>query len=173
MRIVGFLNTKTETENPRDPASPNPFDLLNKMTKSSERQDDQLDSKMEKLSDPKSTDSKTANASPTGTNAAKPPITGVSTDSANILSYLPSLKRSEGDLGSAVHAFKSTLAQNWHNQGIIDRGAVGMTGVVEVAGSKMKLQIAVLATYHPKTKQVKVLRINPRRLMPTKLRPPT
>ena len=170
IRIKGFLSLKTEAEDPKPPMSPGQFNL-HKMTRSPEKQGPQMDTKLEKLSNPKATDSKTTGSTSVGTGAAKPPVTGISSDSAKILSYLPSLKKSEGDLGSAVNTFKKTLLQTWHPPAVIDRGAVRIAGFVEVAGPRAKIVLDVLATFHPETNQFKILHVHPRRAAPNKLNP--
>ena len=165
MRLKGYLNLQAKAEEPSSQATPNALNL-HKLAKVPEKEGSRMDKKLDKLSDPKAADTETTSADSTGPSPPRAPASGRSSESAKILSYLPSLKKSEGDLGSAVNTFKRTLAHSWRDIGTIDRGAVVMSGFVEVDGPKAKLVVDVNATFHPETNELKVFSIRLRRASP-------
>ena len=170
VRFKAFLNLQTESKEPTSQFTPNALNL-HKMTKAPDKEGSQMNNKLDRLSDPKAADTKTTGSDSAGSSLPKPPAAGVSSDSAKILSYLPNLRKSQGDLGSAVSTFKKTLMQTWHEPGFIDRGAIAISGVVEVTGSKAKLVVDVMATFHPETNQLKVFSVRPRSTAEKRLAP--
>lgn len=141
------------------------------MAQSPQKEGSQMDSELEKLSGPRSTNSKTSSAPPSDTGAAKPPINGISSDSAKILSYLPSPLKVPGDLRLAVAMFKVSLLNFWQPPVVIDNGDIWISGTVELDGSKAKAIVGVRATFQPENTHIKQLDIRLLRMRPKRLSP--
>ena len=107
VRLKGYLNLQSGEEEPNPQAPPNALNL-HKMNEAPEKEAPQMGEKLDKLSNPKAADTKTTTADPAGPSLPRPPANGKSSNGPQILSYLPNLKKSEGDLGSAVNTFKKT-----------------------------------------------------------------
>ena len=94
----------------------------------------------------------------TGSSLAKPSANNLSPDLNSVLRFLPSLKRSEGDWGEAVDAFKKSLTRNWSHLHTMDNGAIIVSGRMEFSGSRSKIKIDILAAYSPKTGTLDLIR---------------
>ncbi len=137
----------------------------------------QLDTNLDKLSDPKSAPSspteqnKSTDLDATGSSSAKPRADKITSDTARILSLLPTLKKSEGDFGAAVESFKKTLARSWHGSSQLERGDVFILGTVEVIGSLKRIKFDLIATHKPGTTKVSVHALMPKPAIAKRLVP--
>lgn len=113
---------------------------IDQLGENSSEQETQTRAQMEKMSDLKSDAGSTKGS-------AKPASSAGST----IYGSLPSLPQPDSDIGSAVVAFKRTLAQSWqapHSLG--ERGTLAICGEVELQGPKGRCILEVVADYHPR-----------------------
>ncbi len=86
-----------------------------------------------------------------------------------MLRFLPSLKRSQGDWGEAVGAFKKSLTQNWSPLQVIENGAVIVSGRVEFSGTRSRVKVDVFAAYNPKSDTTDLIRVEAHRPIAHKL----
>lgn len=84
---------------------------------------------------------------------------------------LPSFNQTRGDLGSAAAVFYKTLVQRWTRSIALERGAIALSGLVQIGGSRATLVVDVIGSYLPETQEVKVLSVRIRRGNPTKVSP--
>ena len=162
-----FVSQKTETTEPTPSMPPDPFSLHDAM-KSPQRQESSIDSKLEKLSSPKSTDSKIAGTSSTDSGASKAHINDMSSKIRLIFNFVPSL---HWDMKRSVGVFASTLSQASQKRPLaLDDGDVFLNGFVEVAGSTAKLLCHVQARFQPGSSVFKDIQISPLKVSHTKMR---
>ncbi|KAL6715978.1 hypothetical protein ACLMJK_006940 [Lecanora helva] len=149
-KIKRYLNLDNNTDMPHSfPSS---------MTKLDELQEDPDDpspqtpsTRMNKLSDPKSTDNSADAKIDTQQKSASPPPSS-SDSSSRIHPLLPSLPSLGDENNPSTNAFKRTLARNWRGaypEDFGQRGTLVVTGMVQIDGPKGSCVVDVVAAYHP------------------------
>ena len=120
---------------------PSGMTSLDQLQEGSAKQEPQAPTRMDKMSDPKTTEE----------GSAKGPSKQSTPESSKILSILPSLPQVGNDNGAAITAFKRTLARNWHPpHDFGERGTLLLTGLVQLEGPKGLCVLDIAASYHPR-----------------------
>ena len=94
------------------------------------------------------------------------------TDGTKLLRALPSTPHPNGEMASALTAFKRTFAREWKPAAIPPpRGTLLVSGIVEVKGSNARCTLEVQAAYHPAESRWVSLAMGVRRIYPKKKSP--
>jgi hypothetical protein len=89
-----------------------------------------------------------------------------------LLTALPSLPEPGTEMKTASRAFKFTLAKEWkHPEVSFPRGAVAVSGLVELHGSRGSCTMQVLAAYHVENGEWLQVRADMKRILPKVQRP--
>ena len=146
-RVKQFLNINSGSEN-SDSRLPSGMTDLEQLPRTNAEQESQAPTPMDKISDPKSSD----------ISGAKHSSKTTASDGSRILTSLPPIPQVGGDMGSAVMAFKQTLANTWRPpDAYVERGAFLVSGLIQIEGPKGLCVVDVSAVYHPKQSRYKFI----------------
>ena len=160
-KIKSFLNIKPNPET-REPRTPPGLIDFQRLAKTRDKQQRHPGLGVEDSSD----------AKPSDTAVSKPLSRPATSDAAKVLPLLPSLPQSGGDMGSALTAFKQTLAKTWKPAvAPAPRGTFMVSGLVEVLGPKGVCVLDVRAAYHPAESRWVTIGMGVRRIQPRKQGP--
>ena len=168
-RFKQYITTQPESEKGDQSAPPQPLALRQDSTTEA-KEHPQLNTPMEKMSEPKSPSTNPTNPTNPPKPTSKPPSRSPS-DTKRILESLPAPPRLAGDLRLASTTFMQTLLKTWRPPANIERGAFIVIGRVEFLGSREVHQYDVLAFHHPKKMTLDVVQLVPHRARPLRYKP--
>lgn len=143
---------------------------LEKLSKAGKKQVPHIKAEMDKMSDPKAVGTDGTKSEPEITNS-KGISNPLKPDSSNILSSLPQLLQPGPEMRAVMAKHIETFVQTSQRRHTIPRGAFTISGLVEFAGPRGLVLVDLIALYHPKTSELKILEMRRRRIRPLKVRP--
>ena len=155
-KVKNLLNIKpsSESQGPKVPPGLIDFQRLAKASDGQQRHPSPGVDKMPHGKSPDSADAKT------------------DSDGAKVLPVLPTYPQPTGEIGSALSAFKRTLAKTWKPAvEPAPRGTFMVSGLVEVLGPKGVCVLDVRAAYHPAESKWVTIAMGVRRIQSRKQRP--
>lgn len=173
-RLKEYFNVQSNMGGQGTLPQPRPFPL-GQMPKPENSPETAVDTSLDKMSDPKSSETGSSSAGSPNT-TTKPSIHNAKdtsrSDNSRILSSIPDFPRLTGDAATAVAAFKRTLAQTWKQPITMERGQIVCAGLVELEGSRGRILLDVMALYHPGRSQLETISIGIRRATMKRQAPP-
>ena len=138
-KLKTFLNIKPSLDTQERKTPPSLIDF-HRMAKTKETQQKDSGTGVEESLEAKASDAANSKQSSSATEA----------DARKVPPLLPSLPQPTSELGSALTAFKQTLAKTWKPAAApAPRGTFMVSGLVEVRGPKGVCVLDVRAAYHP------------------------
>ena len=151
-RLKHFLNIAPTSSNNSPQLSVGGI-TIDQLRRNSSEQETRSRAQMDKMSDPKSDEGSTHNAS------AKP----ASSNGSKIYETLPSLPDPGPDISPAVTEAMQAFKNSWQPPTVFgDRGTVVVRGQVELKGPRGSHVMEVVADYHPRDARYKTLRVGPK-----------